>query len=46
VAYAIAGTVLKDLSSEPLGQGFNGPVYLRGHLADQSRNRVSDALCA
>src|SRR5689334_2263917 len=29
VAYAIAGTVLKDLTTEPLGQGRNGPVYLR-----------------
>src|SRR5256714_3956516 len=29
VAYAIAGTVLKDLEKEPLGQGKNGPVYLR-----------------
>src|SRR5437764_6460372 len=29
VAFAIAGTVLKDLSTEPLGEGKNGPVYLR-----------------
>ncbi|HVE48602.1 MAG TPA: aconitate hydratase AcnA [Casimicrobiaceae bacterium] len=30
VAYAIAGTVLKDLTSEPLGVGSNGePVFLR-----------------
>ncbi len=29
VAYAIAGTVLKDLATEPLGQGTNGPVYLK-----------------
>jgi aconitate hydratase len=30
VAYAIAGTVLKDLETEPLGQGKDGkPVYLR-----------------
>ena len=29
VAYAIAGTVLKDLSHEPLGQGASGPVYLK-----------------
>jgi aconitate hydratase len=29
VAYAIAGSVLKDLSTEPLGQGRDGPVYLR-----------------
>ena len=29
VAYAIAGTVLKDLETEPLGQGTNGPVFLK-----------------
>src|SRR4051794_40818989 len=29
VAYAIAGTVLKDLQNEPVGQGKDGPVYLR-----------------
>ena len=29
VAYAIAGTVLKDLETEPLGQGKSGPVYLK-----------------
>ena len=29
VAYAIAGTVLKDLETEPLGQGKDGPVYLK-----------------
>src|SRR5438045_4369052 len=29
VAFAIAGTVLKDLTNEPLGEGTNGPVYLR-----------------
>ena len=29
VAYAIAGTVLKDLENEPLGQGTNGPVFLK-----------------
>jgi aconitate hydratase len=29
VAYAIAGTVLKDLTREPLGQGKDGPVYLK-----------------
>ncbi|HUL95421.1 MAG TPA: aconitate hydratase AcnA [Usitatibacter sp.] len=29
VAYAIAGTVLKDLVNEPLGQGKAGPVYLK-----------------
>ena len=29
VAYAIAGTVLKDLETEPLGEGKDGPVYLK-----------------
>ena len=29
VAYAIAGTVLKDLATEPLGMGTNGPVFLK-----------------
>jgi aconitate hydratase len=29
VAYAIAGSVLRDLTTEPLGQGKDGPVYLR-----------------
>ncbi len=29
VAYAIAGTVLKDITTEPLGIGKDGPVYLK-----------------
>ncbi len=29
VAFAIAGTVLKDLEHEPLGQGKDGPVFLK-----------------
>ena len=29
VAYAIAGTVLKDLTTEPLGTGKDGPVFLK-----------------
>ncbi len=29
VAYAIAGTVLKDLEHEPVGQGRDGPVMLK-----------------
>ena len=29
VAYAIAGSVLTDLTKEPLGTGKDGPVYLR-----------------
>ena len=28
VAYALAGTVDKDLTTEPLGEGTDGPVYL------------------
>ena len=29
VAYAIAGSVLKDLGTEPVGQGKDGPVFLK-----------------
>ena len=29
VAYAIAGTMLIDLATEPVGQGKDGPVYLK-----------------
>jgi aconitate hydratase len=29
VAYALAGTVEVDLSTEPIGEGSDGPVYLR-----------------
>ena len=29
VAYAIAGTVLRDLETEPVGMGKDGPVYLK-----------------
>jgi len=29
VAFAIAGTVLKDLERDPVGQGKDGPVYLK-----------------
>ena len=29
VAYAIAGTVLKDLETEPVGMGKDGPVFLK-----------------
>jgi aconitate hydratase len=29
VAYAIAGTVLRDLATEPLGAGKDGPVFLK-----------------
>ena len=35
VAYALAGTVTKDLAIEPIGTGKDGkPVYPEGHLAD------------
>jgi aconitate hydratase len=35
VAYALAGTVTKDLAVEPIGTGKDGkPVYPEGHLAD------------
>ncbi|MEO7741467.1 MAG: aconitate hydratase AcnA [Usitatibacter sp.] len=29
VAYAIAGTILRDLETEPVGQGNDGPVFLK-----------------
>ena len=29
VAYALAGTVAKDLTTEPLGEGKDGPVFLK-----------------
>ena len=29
VAFAIAGTILKDLERDPVGQGKDGPVYLK-----------------
>ena len=29
VAYALAGTMRKDLTKEPIGEGSNGPVYLK-----------------
>ena len=38
VAYAIAGTVLKDLETEPLGQGKDGPGVPQGHLAHHRRD--------
>ena len=41
VAYAIAGTVLHDLTTEPLGDGKDGkPVFLQRHLADVARDRA------
>ena len=41
VAYAIAGTVLVDLMTEPVGKGKDGKRRLpRRHLADQRRDRT------
>ena len=38
VAYALAGTIDIDLTTEPLGTGSDGrPVYLEGHLAHARR---------
>ncbi len=40
VAYALAGTVKKDLTKEPIGNGTDGqPVFLQGHLADAEGSR-------
>ena len=44
VAYALAGTVNADLTSEPLGEGTDGPVYLRDVWP--TADEVSDALAA
>ncbi len=42
VAYALAGTVRIDLSTEPLGKDQNGNlVYLQRYLAEQQGNRRS-----
>ena len=43
VAYALAGTLNKDLTTEPLGQGSDGAARLsQGHLADLGRDRRAD----
>ena len=43
VAFAIAGTVLKDLENEPLGEGADGkPVYLRDIWPDGAEIRRGD----
>jgi aconitate hydratase len=42
VAYAIAGTVLRDLAHEPLGNGRDGPVHLRDIWP--TSNEVADLL--
>ena len=39
VAYAIAGTVLRDLATEPLGKGSDGTGVPARHLADVARDR-------
>jgi aconitate hydratase len=44
VAYALAGTVSGDLTSEPLGEGTDGPVFLRDVWP--TADEVSDALAA
>src|SRR5438045_699416 len=44
VAYALAGTVNADLTSEPLGEGTDGPVFLRDVWP--TADEVSDALAA
>ncbi len=53
VAYALAGTLQKDLMSEPVGEGADGqPVYLRDiwptnqEIADIQRRYVTNALFA
>jgi len=44
VAYALAGTVSADLTAEPLGEGSDGPVYLRDVWP--TAEEVSEALAA
>jgi aconitate hydratase len=44
VAYALAGTVEIDLSSEPIGMGTNGPVYLKDIWP--TAQEVVDAVCS
>jgi aconitate hydratase len=44
VAYALAGTVSADLTTEPLGEGSDGPVYLRDVWP--TADEVSEALAA
>ena len=48
VAYALAGSILKDLASEPLGTGSDGgPVYLRDIWPDAAEVRgIIDATLA
>ncbi len=46
VAYALAGTVLRDIAGEPLGMGKDGPVYLRDiwPTAEEIRAYMSEAV--
>jgi aconitate hydratase len=44
VAFALAGTVNADLTTEPLGEGRDGPVYLRDVWP--TADEVSEALAA
>ena len=52
VAYALAGTLQKDLAREPLGEGTNGPVYLRdiwpsqAEVAELHRKSLTKAIFA
>ena len=39
VAYAIAGTVLRDLTTEPVGIGKDGPVYPFDRIKDHFATR-------
>jgi aconitate hydratase len=46
VAYALAGTVGIDLTAEPLGEGANGPVFLRDvwPTAEEVRDAAAGAI--
>ena len=46
VAYALAGTVQLDLTREPIGEGADGPVYLRDiwPSADEVRDAIASSL--
>src|SRR3546814_16287873 len=44
VAYALAGTVLRDLMTEPAGQGTNGDVWL-GDIWPSNAEAIGRAAC-
>ncbi len=52
VAYALAGSLEVDLATEPLGQGTDGPVYLRDiwpsitEVSDMRRHSLTKAIFA